>query len=147
MLRLLVDFLSGIVRVLAAVCIVGGAVAGYIQAPTLEVEPWAGALIGFAAGFLTATVGAGLIACLILIENHLRVLADAQIVSQTSAPVRLQPAEPSVDEAALARAERVAAYAKQYQNVTYDPARNRIIKPDAKADTASILAETDTKPN
>ena len=79
MLHLLVDFLSGIIRILAAACVIGGAAIGYTKAPDLQVEPWIGALIGFSAGFLAASLGGGLVACLILIENHLRVLADAQI--------------------------------------------------------------------
>ena len=78
MLRLLVDFLSGIISVMAAISIIGGAVAGYLQAPVLEVEPWIGGIIGFAAGFLAASLGGGLFACFILIENHLRVLADTR---------------------------------------------------------------------
>ena len=79
MLYLLVDFLSGIIRILAAACVIGGAAIGYMMAPDLQVEPWIGALIGFSAGFLIASLGGGLVACLILIENHLRVLAEAQI--------------------------------------------------------------------
>ncbi len=119
MLRLLVDFLSGIIRVLAVVCIVGGAAAGYVQAPSLDVEPWAGALIGFAAGFLAASIGAGLIACLILIENHLRILADAQVASGKTLT---QPDDNAArDETALERAERVAAYTQKYRSRAYDP--------------------------
>ncbi len=147
MLRLLVDFLSGVVRVLAAVCIVGGAFAGYVQAPTLDVEPWAGALIGFAAGFLAASVGAGLLACIILIENHLRVLADAQLASQKRVAQAPQLEEAPIDEPALARAERVAAYAQKYRNVTYDPARNRILKPGSTTEAQPAVSETEGKPN
>ncbi|MCR9139225.1 MAG: hypothetical protein NXI27_24715 [Alphaproteobacteria bacterium] len=120
MLRLLVDFLSGIIRVLAAVFIVGGAFAGYVQAPALDVEPWAGALIGFAAGFLAASLGAGLFACFILIENHLRVLADAHVLSgksaPTSTPLSSHEEEKAPDETALERAERVAAYTEKYRS-------------------------------
>lgn len=78
MLHLLVDFLSGIIRILAAACVVAGTVYGYVQAPVMQVEPWVGGLIGFSAGFLVASLAGGLFACFILIENHLRVLADAQ---------------------------------------------------------------------
>jgi len=114
MLRLLVDFLSGIIRVLAVVCIVGGTVAGYLQAASLDVEPWAGALIGFAAGFLAASVTAGLIACVILIENHLRVLADAQTALRSRD--LSAPPERETEEAALERAERLAdTYARTYR--------------------------------
>lgn len=129
MLRLLVDFLSGIIRVLAVVCIAGGAFAGYIQAPSLEVEPWAGALIGFAAGFLAATVGAGLIACFILIENHLRVLADAQLASQKPVVAAKEEEQEEVEESALERAERIAAYTQKYRSVNYDPSRDRPARP------------------
>ena len=115
MLRLLVDFLSGIVRVLALLCILGGVFAGYVQAPNFEVEPWAGALIGFAAGFLTASLGAGLIACFILIENHLRVLADAQS-GVLKTPAGNSAADPAEEESALERAERVAAYTQKYRS-------------------------------
>ena len=112
MLRILVDFLSGIIRVLAFVCIAGGAVAGYLQAPSMDVEPWAGALIGFAAGFLVASVGGGLLACFILIENHLRVLADASMEKQKNP----EPEEKSEEQAAIERAERIASYARQYRS-------------------------------
>ena len=61
MLRLLVDFFSGVVRVLAVVAIFGGAVVGFMQSKTADVEPWAGALIGFAAGFLIASVCGGIL--------------------------------------------------------------------------------------
>lgn len=141
MLRLLVDFLSGIIRVLAAILIVGGAFAGYVQAPSLEVEPWAGALIGFAAGFLAASIGAGLIACFILIENHLRVLADAHLVSGTSLP--LSPAgenqeEKVPDETALERAERVAAYTQKYRSQNLDQvSSNGTPEPDATGEDVS----------
>lgn len=128
MLRLLVDFLSGIIRVLAAVFIVGGAFAGYVQAPSLDVEPWAGALIGFAAGFLAASLGAGLFACFILIENHLRVLADAHVQSGKPLPTAQQeerPEDKAPDETALERAERVAAYTEKYRSQTVDQAAER----------------------
>ena len=126
MLRLLVDFLSGIIRVLAIACIAGGAFAGYINAPSLEVEPWAGALIGFAAGFLAASIGAGLIACLILIENHLRILADAEVASRrTTATVTKEEPEAEPEETDIERAERIAAYTRKYRSVNYDPARDR----------------------
>lgn len=143
MLRLLVDFLSGIIRVLAAVCIIGGAFVGYLQAPILEVEPWAGALIGFAAGFLAASVGAGLIACFILIENHLRVLADAQAsVIKSPAPMAEKP---ELEESALERAERVAAYTQKYRSQNYDVAAgaddNAPAKvPDETADDTPVKA-------
>ncbi|MEX3008319.1 hypothetical protein [Hoeflea sp. TYP-13] len=117
MLRILVDFFSGIVRVLAVVCIFGGAVAGYLQAPRMDVEPWAGALIGFATGFLVASVVGGLLACCILIENHLRVLADAQVAALKKPAAEEQPAE----ENAIERAERIASYARQYRQQVPTP--------------------------
>lgn len=124
MLRLLVDFLSGIIRVLAVVCIVGGVFAGYVQAPALDVEPWAGALIGFAAGFLAASIGAGVIACFILIENHLRVLADAHL--DAGKPLSPQPPaeDKALDETALERAERVAAYTQKYRSQSVEPEKH-----------------------
>lgn len=136
MLRLLVDFLSGIIRVLAAVFIVGGAFAGYVQAPSLDVEPWAGALIGFAAGFLAASLGAGLFACFILIENHLRVLADAHAQSGKALPTTQpeeRPEDKAPNETALERAERVAAYTEKYRSQTVDHAAERT-SPETQAD-------------
>lgn len=149
MLRLLVDFLSGIIRVLAAVFIVGGAFAGYVQAPSLDVEPWAGALIGFAAGFLAASLGAGLFACFILIENHLRVLADAHVQSGKPLPSAQQDEqaeEQAPNETALERAERVAAYTEKYRSQTVEPTGERMSpEPLAPADGASKEVEKQTK--
>ncbi|WP_136658825.1 hypothetical protein [Nitratireductor sp. XY-223] len=118
MLRILVDFLSGIIRVLAVLCIVGGPVVGYIQSAEMDAQPWEGALIGFAAGFLVAVVVGGLLASIILIENHLRVLADAQSTRDK------QPAaaEKSAEESAIERAERIASYARQYRSQIPQPA-------------------------
>lgn len=149
MLRLLVDFLSGIIRVLAAVFIVGGAFAGYVQAPSLDVEPWAGALIGFAAGFLAASLGAGLFACFILIENHLRVLADAHVQSG-KLPVTTQQEEPVEDktpnETALERAERVAAYTEKYRSQTVEQTSGReTAKPETPAAGEPKKAEKQTQ--
>lgn len=111
MLRMLVDFFSGVVRVLAVVAIFGGAVVGFMQSNNADVEPWAGALIGFAAGFLIASVCGGILATLILIESHLRVLADAK-----RAELKNPPAETKAeDESAIERAERIAMYARQYR--------------------------------
>jgi len=98
MLHLLVDFLSGIIRIIAAACVIGGAAVGYMMAPDLQVEPWIGGLIGFSAGFLAASLGGGLIACLILIENHLRVLADAQIRHDRQ-PQKVEASAQEVEEA------------------------------------------------
>ncbi|MEM6462120.1 MAG: hypothetical protein AAF724_09410 [Pseudomonadota bacterium] len=112
MMRLLVDFFSGVVRVLAVVAIFGGAVVGFLQSNNADVEPWAGALIGFAAGFLIASVGGGILACLILIESHLRVLADAKKAELKKPPVEEKP----VEESAVERAERIAMYARQYRS-------------------------------
>lgn len=112
MLRMLVDFFSGVVRVLAVVAIFGGAVVGFMQSNNADVEPWAGALIGFAAGFLIASVCGGILATLILIESHLRVLADAKKAElKAPSPAEDRPA----DEAAIERAERIAMYARQYR--------------------------------
>lgn len=111
MLRMLVDFFSGVVRVLAVVSIFGGAVVGFLQSKNADVEPWAGALIGFAAGFLVASVCGGLLASIILIESHLRVLADAKKAELKNPVVEEKP----VQEDALERAERIAGYARQYR--------------------------------
>ena len=118
MLRILVDFLSGIIRVLAVLCIVGGPVVGYIQSAEMDAQPWEGALIGFAAGFLVAVVVGGLLASVILMENHLRVLADAQ-VKKAKEP---EPEEKSAEESAIERAERIASFARQYRSQMPQPA-------------------------
>ncbi len=130
MLKLLVDFLSGIVKVLAAGCIIGGAIAGYLQAPRLDVEPWAGALIGFAVGFLISSVGGGLIACFLLIENHLRVLADAHVHLGRSQPDHFE--EKQTEETPIERAERVADYMRQYRTQPMEPLKS----PSSASDTA-----------
>lgn len=158
MLRLLVDFLSGIISVMAAISIIGGAVAGYLQAPVLEVEPWIGGIIGFAAGFLAASLGGGLFACFILIENHLRVLADTRLdevhnqrpVRQTQKKVALAgetetPHEPTPEELAIERAERVAEYARQYRAPTFDPANTQAATTDVKASTEKAKAPSKAK--
>tara|TARA_R110000751_G_scaffold271365_3_gene371478 strand:+ start:76512 stop:77015 length:504 start_codon:yes stop_codon:yes gene_type:complete len=158
MLRLLVDFLSGIISVMAAISIIGGAVAGYLQAPVLEVEPWIGGIIGFAAGFLAASLGGGLFACFILIENHLRVLADTRLdevhnqrpVRQTHEKVALAgetetPHEPTPEELAIERAERVAEYARQYRAPTFDPANTQAATTDVKASTEKAKAPSKAK--
>lgn len=111
MLRMLVDFFSGVVRVLAIVAIFGGAVVGFLQSGTADVEPWAGALIGFAAGFLAASVFCGLLACIILIEGHLRVLADAKKAEMK----KPQPAERTEQTTPLDPPDRVALYTRPYQ--------------------------------
>ncbi|MDF1777764.1 MAG: hypothetical protein P1V13_17165 [Rhizobiaceae bacterium] len=158
MLRLLVDFLSGIISVMAAISIIGGAVAGYLQAPVLEVEPWIGGIIGFAAGFLAASLGGGLFACFILIENHLRVLADTRLdevhnqrpVRQTHEKVALAeetetPHEPTPEELAIERAERVAEYARQYRAPTFEPANTQAATTDVKASTEKAKAPSKAK--
>ncbi|MDA4848797.1 hypothetical protein [Hoeflea poritis] len=129
MLRILVDFLSGIIRVLAVLCIVGGPVVGYIQSAEMDAQPWEGALIGFAAGFLIAVVVGGLLASVILVENHLRVLADAQL-KKAAEPA---PEEKSAEESAMERAERIASFARQYRSQMPQPATAT----DAQADTAT----------
>lgn len=141
MLKLLVDFLSGIIKVLAAGCIIGGAIAGYLQAPRLDVDPWAGALIGFAVGFLVASVGGGLIACFILIENHLRVLADDQLRIGRHQPVEAEEKQP--EETPIERAERVADYMRQYRT---QPAAPLNSTPPA-TDTADSGTTTQAKEN
>lgn len=115
MLRMLVDFFSGVVRVLAIAAIFGGALIGYMNHKTLDVEPWAGALIGFAAGFLGASVFCGLLACIILIEGHLRVLADARKADLKKPEV----AERSEQETPQDQPDRVALYARPYQPQTH----------------------------
>ena len=117
MLRMLVDFFSGVVRVLAIVAIFGGAAFGFLQSETYDVEPWAGALIGFSAGFLAASVFCGLLACIILIEGHLRVLADARKAEMKSPRTADAPREESPPELP----DRVALYARPYQPPTPPP--------------------------
>ena len=114
MLRMLVDFFSGVVRVLAIAAIFGGAVVGFMQAKEADVEPWAGALIGFAAGFLAASVVCGLLACIILIESHLRVLADARKAEMKSPIVAEKPEQDAPRE----QPSRVALYARPYHPQT-----------------------------
>ncbi|WP_419910787.1 hypothetical protein [Hoeflea sp.] len=133
MLRILVDFLSGIIRVLAVLCIVGGPVVGYIQSAEMDAQPWEGALIGFAAGFLVAVVVGGLLASIILIENHLRVLADAQ-VEKAKQPVKEEKSE---EESAMERAERIASYARQYRSQIPQPASAQAAQPEASAEPAA----------
>ncbi|MCY6381217.1 hypothetical protein [Hoeflea prorocentri] len=142
MLRILVDFLSGIIRVLAVVCIAGGAIAGYLQAPSMDVEPWAGALIGFAAGFLVASVGGGLLACFILIENHLRVLADGTIEKRKNPEPEEQ--EKSEEQAAMERAERIASYARQYRSQIPQPQSATSAEGTAEAAASEKTAEQKT---
>ncbi|MBW8639713.1 hypothetical protein K1W69_21140 [Hoeflea sp. WL0058] len=151
MLHLLVDFLSGIIRILAAACIVAGTVYGYVQAPVMQVEPWVGGLIGFSAGFLVASLGGGLLACLILIENHLRVLADAQRRIDRAKPaprarrVEEKPAEkpePDPEPESEPKTTDYAAYRKQYAFQPRPP-------DDAASETAKAESgkngKTDTK--
>ncbi len=159
MLRLLVDFLSGIISVMAAISIIGGAVAGYLQAPVLEVEPWIGGIIGFAAGFLAASLGGGLFACFILIENHLRVLADKRFDElhkprlAQQMPDKVVPAgetkalhEPTPEELAIERAERVAEYARQYRAPTFEPANTQTATPsEVKPSTEKAKAPSKAK--
>ena len=137
MLHLLVDFLSGIIRILAAACIVAGTVFGYVQAPVMQVEPWIGGLIGFSAGFLAASLGGGLLACLILIENHLRVIADAQRRMDRATPApkaRHVEEKPEPDPEPEAKTTDYAAYRKQY---AFQP------RPPADAATETQMAKTE----
>lgn len=126
MLRMLVDFFSGVVRVLAIVAIFGGAVVGFLQSDTADVEPWAGALIGFAAGFLAASVFCGLLACIILIEGHLRVLADAKKAELKNPKRAEQPEQNTPPDPP----DRVALYARPYQPPAPPP-----LEPEGAHDT------------
>ncbi len=129
MLRMLVDFFSGVVRVLAIAAIFGGALIGYMNHNTLDVEPWAGALIGFAAGFLGASVFCGLLACVILIEGHLRVLADAR-KADLKRPKVVERPEPDTPQD---QPDRVALYARPYQPQKH-PAIDQRNGPEAESD-------------
>ncbi|MCP4319768.1 MAG: hypothetical protein GY789_28255 [Hyphomicrobiales bacterium] len=130
MLRMLVDFFSGVVRVLSVVAIFGGAVVGFMQSKNADVEPWAGALIGFAAGFLIASVCGGLLASVILIESHLRVLADAKRVELKKPAAEEKPAQ----EDAMERAERIASYARQYRQPPPPPPEQQAAEAPTAAD-------------
>jgi hypothetical protein len=142
MLYLLVDFLSGIIRILAAACVIGGATIGYMMAPDLQVEPWVGALIGFSAGFLVASLGGGLIACLILIENHLRVLAEAQAV-RARHPAKQEVSREKPEETPPPPAAAPPAYEPYRSQYRYQPP----VQPTADTDKAETAAGKQEKPD
>ena len=74
--RLIVDVLADLMWVVAIGIIVVGAVLGYRHGVEEGVNLTAASGFGFLAGTLAALVVCGLLSSLILVENHLRYIAD-----------------------------------------------------------------------
>ena len=74
--RLIVDLLADLLGVIAIAVAIGGAVIGYRYGVEegLNLTVWTG--FGLLAGVLLALVTCGLLSLLVLIENHLRYIAD-----------------------------------------------------------------------
>jgi len=76
--RFLVDLLADLNVVLAIAILLFGAAAGYYWAKGTgdNLTFGMGIGIGLVAGLIVAAIVCGLLACLILIERHLRLIAD-----------------------------------------------------------------------
>ena len=74
--RLIVDLLADLVGVIAAALVIAGGVLGYRYGIDTGANLTVSAGFGLLLGALTALVACGILSALVLIENHLRYIAD-----------------------------------------------------------------------